>query len=46
MSCRVLPGVADDVDACMDGPALDGIRVAPHSLIPSFTEYLIIHVLV
>ena len=33
VSCRVLPGVADDVDACIDGPALDGIRVAPNSLI-------------
>ena len=35
----VLPGVADDVDACMDGAALDGIRVASNSLIQSFTEY-------
>ena len=37
--CGVLPGVADDVDACMDGPAFDGIRVASNSLIQSFTEY-------
>ena len=38
--CGVLPGVADDVDdACMDGTALDGIRVASNSLIQSFTEY-------
>ena len=39
MSCGFLPGVADDVDACMDGAAFDGIRVAPNSLIQSFTEY-------
>ena len=39
VSCRVLPGVADDVDACMDGLALDGIRVASNSTIQSFTEY-------
>ena len=39
VSCGVLPGVADDVDACMDDPALDGIRVAPNSLIQSFTKY-------
>ena len=35
----VLPGVADDVDACMDGTALDGIRAASNSSIQSFTEY-------
>ena len=35
----VLLGVADDVDACMDGPAFDGTRVAPGSLVQSFTEY-------
>ena len=39
MSCGFLLGVADDVDACMDGPAFDGTRVAPNSLIQSFTEY-------
>ena len=39
VSCGVLPHVADDVDACTDGPAFDGIRLAPNSLIQSFTEY-------
>ena len=39
VSCGVLLGVADDVDACMDGPAFDGIRVASNSLIQSFSEY-------
>ena len=39
VSCGVLPGDADDVDTCMDGPAFDGIRVSPNSLIQSFTEY-------
>ena len=39
VSCGVLLGVVDDVDACMYGPAFDGIRVAPDSLVQSFTEY-------
>ena len=37
--CGVFPCVVDDVDdACMDGPALDGIHVASNSIIQSFTE--------
>ena len=39
-SCGVFPGVVDDVDdACMDGSALDDIRVVSIFLIQSFTEY-------
>ena len=40
VSCVVSSGVVDDVDdACMDGSALDGIRVGSNSVIQSFSEY-------
>ena len=40
VSCVVSSGVIDNVDdACMDGSALDGVRVVSNSVIQSFSEY-------